>query len=736
MTVVRSKFGLKRMFHRLKDVIKVEPEETHVEKPVRGRMPVERPALKKKKKIRPIIVEQEYPEYRIPIRTGKITPTAPQIGENDIERMQKKIEELQKSITGIKVPEIEKSSVKSTEVMSAMADELQKKLEALSSATSQISKKQQVLDMSDKLSRIEKAVENIQGKPDRGMTIVTEGGRPVTTPVIFEFPNIAEEVGSSENIIKIGQKSMGDVRGLPSMFALPKAEKTRKISSEWEPTVSSTINIRYPLVEPYAYTNIRWNEKTQEVIYTVIEPPLTKKEDETLAKLMSMLIDLLDINLMNVTEIGAVKKYLREKIDQLIEDYGFDLTKPEYDKIIYYMERNFLGLGVIEPLMHDAQIEDVSCDGIGVPIFIFHRTYGSLKANITFNDEEELNRFIVKLAQRCGKHISVADPLVDGALPDGSRLQATFSSGGDIAKKGSTFTIRKFTKDPLTIIDLMNFGTIPATIAAYLWLAIEFRNSLLIAGGTASGKTSALNTMCLFLHPETKILSIEDTPELSLPHEHWVAKISRTGYGPDLAEGKRRGEISMYDLLRAALRERPDELIVGEVRGKEAYVLFQGMATGHAGMSTIHAESTEAVINRLITAPISLSTGLLQHLNIIVVMTHARIKGVDVRRIKEVVEILGVDMRSGKPMTNQLFKWVPSGDYYEFASDKSYTLNKIIADKGISETSVWEEMQRRTAILEWMKKEGIRYFKDVGRIVSTYYKDPEEILKRVFGDKA
>jgi flagellar protein FlaI len=411
------------------------------------------------------------------------------------------------------------------------------------------------------------------------------------------------------------------------------------------------------------------------------------------------------------------------------------MSKPEYDKIMYYMERNFLGLSTIEPMMQDAQIEDISCDGVSVPIFIFHRKYGSMKANVTFNDEEELNRFIVKLAQRCGKHISVADPLVDGALPDGSRLQATYSSSGDIATKGSTFTIRKFTKDPLTIIDLMTFGTIPATIAAYLWLAIEFRNSVLIAGGTATGKTSCLNTLCLFLHPETKILSIEDTPELVLPHEHWVAKIARTGYGPDLAEGRKRGEISMFDLLRAALRERPDELIVGEVRGKEAYVLFQAMATGHAGMATIHAESTEAVVNRLITAPISLSTGLLQHLNLILVMTNSRVKGVDVRRIKEVVEILGMDMKTDKPITNELFKWVPSGDYYEFASDRSYILNKIIGEKGISESSVWEELQRRTAILEWMKKEGIRFYKDVGRIIAIYYKTPEDILKRVFGGK-
>ena len=760
--MAQSKLALKRTLHRLVEIIKKDVEK--VEEPgegekepkykivIKGRgrgeedeYEEEAPKKKRKKEPEP---EEEYEEpkkrqrrfYPEGAEYGEQPPLrmrkTPEVKQDELEKMQKRMDDLQKSISGIKVPEgaTAQTSAEQLAMMQKMSEDLQSKLENIAAATSQISKKQQVFDMEDKIDRIENAVGRLQSKPSGGITFVTQSGEPVTTPVIFEFPRVAEDLKSS-GVITVGQKSIGDVRGIPTMLALPKAEKTRKISSEWEPAVSSTINLRYPLIEPYAYANIRWNEKTQEVIYTLIEPPLTDKENNMLKKLMEMVVDLLDINLMNVTEIGAVKKYLREKIDALIEDYGFDMSKPEYDKIMYYMERNFLGLSTIEPMMQDAQIEDISCDGVSVPIFIFHRKYGSMKANVTFNDEEELNRFIVKLAQRCGKHISVADPLVDGALPDGSRLQATYSSGGDIATKGSTFTIRKFTKDPLTIIDLMTFGTIPATIAAYLWLAIEFRNSVLIAGGTATGKTSCLNTLCLFLHPETKILSIEDTPELVLPHEHWVAKIARTGYGPDLAEGRKRGEISMFDLLRAALRERPDELIVGEVRGKEAYVLFQAMATGHAGMATIHAESTEAVVNRLITAPISLSTGLLQHLNLILVMTNSRVKGVDVRRIKEVVEILGMDMKTDKPITNELFKWVPSGDYYEFASDRSYILNKIIGEKGISESSVWEELQRRTAILEWMKKEGIRFYKDVGRIIAIYYKTPEDILKRVFGGK-
>ena len=549
-------------------------------------------------------------------------------------------------------------------------------------------------------------------------------------PIVYNFPNMSDALKKTE-LISINEPN-SRVRGVPLIaHKLPKKETEKKISSDWEPPNLETIDVRYPLIEPYAYAVIKWNKDIKSLTYTVIEPPLTKAEKEKLERLKDLIIDLLDINLMDIKNVREVQKYLREKLNQMISDYEIRLTETEFNKILYYIYRNFLGLDKIEPLMQDPGIEDISCDGDGIPIFIFHRKYGSLKTNIIFEEGDNLNKFISKLAQRSGKHISVAEPLLDGALPDGSRLQATYSTGGDIAMRGSTFTIRKFTKDPLTIIDFMNFGTIPSMIAAYLWLAIEYRNSVLVSGGTATGKTSALNALSLFLAPESKIVSIEDTPELRLPHEHWIAKVSRMGYGPEGVSGKRKGEISMFDLLKAALRERPDELIVGEVRGEEAYVLFQGMATGHAGLATIHAESIEAVVNRLTTRPINLSVGLLQHLDIVIIMGFSRINGIDIRRIKEVVEIIGIDEKSGKPITNTLFRWIPSGDYFEFASDRSYVLNKIIEEKGIPEKSVWEEVQRRMTVLDWMKKENIRYYEDVGRIISNYYRNPEEIIKKI-----
>ena len=641
-------------------------------------------------------------------------------GEKAFEKWKKEEKEIEKATPAYKVKEVEHDKTIITPVIST-EEELPVKVIQASNAISNINSSQAPQIQFNIKAQNQKSSE-------RKSQQVSETSQ---APIIINFPDISETLNRRKELDTLKEKK-SSVRGIPLMVhKMPKEKLTKKISSAWEAPSLKKIDTRYPLIEPYAYAVIKWNEEIEALSYTVIEPPLTKKEKEKLETLRGLIIDLLDVNLMDVKNIREVQKYLKQKLNQMIQDYEINLTEVEYNKILYYIYRNFLGLDKIEPLMQDPSIEDISCDGVNIPIFVYHRKYGSLKTNIVFKTQEELNKFISKLAQRSGKHISVAEPLLDGALPDGSRLQATYSSGKDIAMRGSTFTIRKFTKDPLTITDFINFGTIPSLIAAYLWLIIEYHNSVLISGGTATGKTSTLNALSLFLPPEAKIVSIEDTPELRLPHEHWIAKVARMGYGPEGETGRRKGEVSMFDLLKAALRERPDEIIVGEVRGSEAYVLFQGMATGHAGLATIHAESIEAVINRLTTPPINLSAGLLQHLDVVMIMGFSRIKGIDVRRVKQVVEVIGVDDKTNKPITNTLFKWIPAGDYFEFASDRSYLLNKIIEEKGVPEKSIWEEIERRQAILEWMKKENIRYYKDVGKIVANYYKNPEEVMKKI-----
>jgi len=396
----------------------------------------------------------------------------------------------------------------------------------------------------------------------------------------------------------------------------------------------------------------------------------------------------------------------------------------------YFIKRDFIGLGPVEPMFQDMSIEDISCDGTNIPIYIYHRDpkFGSLRTTVAFADEDNLNSFVMKLAQRCGRSISVADPLLDGALPDGSRVQATFGTG--ISIKGSNFTIRKFTKDPLTFADLVNYGTVSAEMLAYLWIAIEHGKSILIAGPTACGKTTLLNSLSLFIRPELKIISIEDTPELRLPHENWVSQVSRTGFGPEGVSGKKLGEISLFDLLKASLRQRPDEIIVGEVRGKEAYVLFQQIATGHPGMSTIHAESMEAVINRLITPPIELPASLVQHLDVLLVMTRQRMHGKYIRRIKEVVEVIGFSPDKDRPFLNKPYTWTPASDKFQYEG-KSGVLKEIMETMGTTPEGIFGELDRRVKVIEWMATSQIRDYKNVGKVVSEYYQTPEAVLDRI-----
>ncbi|MCD4740311.1 type II/IV secretion system ATPase subunit [archaeon] len=570
----------------------------------------------------------------------------------------------------------------------------------------------------------------LQKKPEQ-----PEEPKDINKPEVIDF-SLISTIPVGQNASEIThlntqvEDDIGLMRNLPVKAHRIPTQYLKKMSAAWKPPEFTTVDEKYYLIKPYSMANLKWDPSKNRLEYYILEPFLSTEHKKQLEIIKERAIDLLDINLFEIKEPVLIKRSLREKVDQVIRDYGIQLTEDQYKESMYYIFRDFLGLSKIEALMHDPAIEDISCDGIDIPLYVYHRKYGSIPTNVKFDKQEDLNEFVIRLSQRCGRHISVAEPLLDAALPDGSRVQATFSSHRDIAMHGSTFTIRKFTKDPLTIIDIVNFGTVPPMIAAYLWLAIEYGHSLLIAGGTATGKTSFLGALSMFLPADAKIVSIEDTPEVRLPHEHWVQKVVRTGFGRADLTGRKQGEVTMYDLLRAALRERPDEIIVGEVRGKEAYVLFQGMATGHSGMATIHGDSVDSVMHRLQTKPINLSPGLMQHLDIIIILTRAKVKGVEVRRAKQIVEILGLT-RDQQPIVNTLFEWTPADESFKFSSDKSYILQEIIHEKGVEESEVWKELQRRTKIVEWMRKNDIRYYKDVGKIIQRYYSDPEAILRGI-----
>jgi archaeal flagellar protein FlaI len=482
----------------------------------------------------------------------------------------------------------------------------------------------------------------------------------------------------------------------------------------------------YPLNEPYAYAKILKNSDTLEKYYKLLEPRLSEDEQKALNFIWETLMKSLNIRLDEL-ESKKVENYLMEQVEHVINGYEINIDNTSKKKILYYIKRESLGFGKIDPLMRDPNIEDISCDGANVPMFLYHRKYGSLRSNVKFRDEEELSYFVVRLAQKCGKHISIAEPMLDATMTDGSRIQMTLSD--EITARGSTFTIRKFRADPFTPPDLIELNTMSAEILAYFWLAIENRVNALIAGGTASGKTTILNALSLFIPREAKIVSIEETREINLPHPNWIPGVARSGFG-EIVQDKMVGEIDMYDLMKAALRQRPEYIIVGEIRGKEAYVLFQAMATGHATYSTVHADSAKSLIHRLEGKPIEIPRIMLQALDIVCIQITTRVKGKRVRRCKQIIEIIDIDPTTKEILTNEAFRWDPIEDKYIYTG-KSYVLEGIRARWDMDKDEITEEIRRRAEILQWMCNKDVRSFKDVAKAISRYTENSEEFMKKI-----
>ena len=524
-------------------------------------------------------------------------------------------------------------------------------------------------------------------------------------------------------------KLTGDGVDIPSPGEF-RAEDVENFSDDEKLT---DVDVRYPLIpaDPeegemvYAWAHIKWNEDKGELIYKIIEPELTPRTEAVLEKIQDIMERSFDITLTDL-ESGEADDYLSEKIDMIVDKYDISLSDDQREIVRYYTKRDFAGLGKLEPLMRDTEVEDISCDGIDIPVFAYHRNprYGSLKTSIEWNDHDELDKFVMKMAQRCGKSISVSSPLLDGSLPDGSRVQATLAT--DIARKGSNFTIRRFTEDPLTPIHMMDFETENAQMYSYLWTLIEHGKSTLVCGTTGAGKTSQLNSLSLFIRPDKKIVSIEDTPELRLPHDHWVPEVSRSGFGSS-ADGA--GEVSMDHLLKESLRQRPEYIIVGEVRGEEAYILFQQMATGHTGLSTIHADSLEMLMDRLTTQPIDLSPSLIETLDCVMMIKRMRREGSYIRRITGLYEILGYDKRKGID-ENKVFGWDPENDEYR-VENKSMILKQIAHQNGISDEKIKRDLRNKQHVLNYMQEEQIKHFRKVGDIISRFYSDPESVMNDI-----
>jgi flagellar protein FlaI len=480
------------------------------------------------------------------------------------------------------------------------------------------------------------------------------------------------------------------------------------------------------LVVPYVSAHVFWDSSRGELAYEVEEPVLNENEKVILSKIIGSIQDMINISLVVQNQGLDYEDYLDKIIRLIISELNLHVPLDSYDKIFYYVYRDFIGLNEIEALMHDYFIEDIECNGAGEPLYIVHRVFRNLRTNVIFNDVEKLASFVEKIAQKTGRYVSYASPLLDGTLPDGSRVNATYTK--DVTSKGPTFTIRKFTKTPWTPVQLIGFGTLSPEMLAYFWLMMEHQMNVLIAGGTGSGKTTLLNAIAFFIPPKARVVSIEDTRELNLPRENWLPAVARTGIGGQSGNQAGVGDVDMFSLLKSSFRQNPDYVIVGEVRGTEANVLFQGMASGHASMGTIHADSVETVIRRLETPPISLNPTLVNELDVVAVMTHAIVKGRETRKLREVIEVINVNA-DGTSTTNTPFMWDPGQDKFYFKRG-SKVFEKIEKRSGIPIKQLEAEFSKRARLLLNLYQGKVVSFEELKRLINDYYANPAAVLAK------
>ena len=582
--------------------------------------------------------------------------------------------------------------------------------------------------------------EEAAGEPARPAGHASEPGAqpPPTLPVLSQ---VAAGPAPAPVVTPVARPPSG-LQKLLSIFSPPKhADITTLAFDPGETSIPSLegalrdVNITYTIEPPYQYVHIEYIREEGGLVYSIVEPQLSEDEKNALRIIENAFEKLVSTN-VELIDATQRENYLHDRFYSLMHIFGLKLDDVQKQRMFFHLKKNYLGYGRIDTLMKDKYIEDISCNGSNMNIYVQHRTYGSIRSNVQFG-EVELNNFVLKLAQVSGRHISLLQPIRDLTLPDGSRANITL--GGEVTKKGSTFTIRKFRANPISSIELMDYGSIDAQQLAFTWILMEYKRSILVSGGTATGKTTFLNVLCSFIPPEYKIVSIEDTAELNLMHPNWIQSITRTGFGTAETSAssvsgmggggsKSPGDISLYDLLVAALRQRPEFIIVGEVRGGEAFTLFQAIAVGHAALGTIHAGSMDELLARVESNPMNVPRSLLSNLDLVIFPMHIKKGERSMRRIANIVEILELDRDKGDLITNTVFKWAPDVDEFRWQG-RSFLFDRIRDTYGVSKDKLNLELEDRTRFINWMQKNNIRDYDAVTRMVQLYYRDKDEVLR-------
>ena len=507
----------------------------------------------------------------------------------------------------------------------------------------------------------------------------------------------------------------GKERGDPPETGVQQVEKEPATVEEKQEFID-----RYIVIEPFGMAAITRGPEGK-LRYFVVEPELDEREIRELGRLKMILLEEAVLPLEKLKERAFVEGFLRIHIKKTIKNHKLKIPDDRLEEFFYYIMRDFLGYGVLDVFMKDPNIEDISCDGEAIPLYVWHKFYENLQTSVSLT-KEELNSVILRLAYRTGYQVTVSNPILDGDLPDGSRAHIAL---GEVSKRGGSFTIRKFSEKPFTVVDLINFGTMSAEVAAYFWIMIENFRSMMISGATASGKTTLLNAIAMFIFPESKICTIEETREIRLPHENWVPLVSRQVFHEGIKE------ITLFDLLKSSLRQRPDYIVVGEVRGQEAYTFFQAIGTGHGGLCTIHSDSIETSVKRLLTKPMDVPLMLMGLMQVGVHISRVRVGGETTRRVVEIKETIGIDEETEKVEFNPTFNWGGADNDSFLFSGRSIVFERMAEQNFIPVENYYGELEDRAELLRWMALKKRMTYNEIAETIRRFYYDKDGVMQEV-----
>ena len=480
---------------------------------------------------------------------------------------------------------------------------------------------------------------------------------------------------------------------------------------------------------------VRIGEKEEEfvLLYKIERPKISKGTKSLIENLKNRVISKVNFSreeFVDADQLEKVKQKFRDQAETEIDKQLPELNQKSKEMLLGNLLHEMVGLGDIELLLADPNLEELVVNSSQEPVWVYHRKYGWTKSNITFESEDEIYHYSSEIARRVGKNISSLNPLLDAQLSTGDRTNATLEP---ISTQGNTITIRKFARDPWTITDFIENGTITKEVAAFLWLCLQYEMSMIVSGGTGSGKTSLLNVLLPFIPPNQRIISIEDTREIQLPEFlHWVPMTTRE------ANQEGEGNVSMLDLLVNSLRMRPDRILVGEIREKrQAEVLFEAMHTGHSVYSTLHADTAEQTVNRLTNKPINVPEQMVQSVDVNVVMFRDRRR--NFRRVFEVAEVSQTGYKRGgqgaELGASVIYDWQSDEDEIEKQREPDQIFEKLKMHTGYSREELQENIEDKEKVLQWMMDNEVNDVEPVGKVIAEYYDSPEKVVEMAENDE-